>query len=77
LRQVWDSYPSLLNSRFAQQFGSECPSDAYIVEMTDDIKASILTAHNLRRDRVAKGEIAGFDSVSRMPTMVSHSARWS
>jgi hypothetical protein len=44
--------------------------------MTDDIKASILVAHNLRRNRVAKGEIAGFDSVSRMPTMVSDLQRF-
>jgi len=41
-----------------------------MVEMTDDIKASILTAHNKRRDRVAKGEISGFEPVSRMPTML-------
>jgi hypothetical protein len=38
--------------------------------MVDSVKKKIIFEHNQKRDAVAKGELPGFDSVSRMPTMV-------
>lgn len=55
---------------FSGHFGPKCPKNARIVKLSQrDIK-QILHEHNRLRNKIANGEESGFESASRMTTMV-------
>lgn len=52
-------------------FLTSCPSDARVVPMSDDYQQKILEIHNSYRNKLASGDEPGFNSATRMNTVVS------
>lgn len=52
-------------------FSPSCSYDANIVELTHPDQQKILHLHNKFRNKIASGDEEGFDTATRMTTMVS------
>lgn len=65
--------------QFQQRYGRACTANANglndnaggLLHLTDAHKQLILDEHNEKRNMVALGQLDGFDSASRMATVVS------
>lgn len=53
------------------KLSSSCPKDAKIIEMTDELKQSILDTHNGYRSTLATGGVKWLPKAAAMPTLVS------
>lgn len=48
----------------------ECPSDARWIQVEKDLRKMVLDKHNSYRNKLAGGQMSGFPSAKRMPTIV-------
>lgn len=55
---------------FRQSFASTCSPDVKQIEITPDRQNIILSIHNDKRNIVAKGELPGYETASRMGVVV-------
>ncbi|XP_031639592.1 antigen 5 like allergen Cul n 1-like [Contarinia nasturtii] len=54
------------------KFDKTCPSNVNIIEFTGDFKEFAINTQNKLRNRIALGEIVGYDKAARMATLVWH-----
>lgn len=54
-----------------QEYGEACHGHGSLVEMSNSHKQLILDEHNEKRNKVAAGELIGFQPARRMATIVS------
>lgn len=50
--------------------GPACPSDARVIELSDENIQQILDMHNKYRNQIASGNLPGFKSAAKMSTLV-------
>lgn len=65
------SYVYIPTTLLSQKFGAQCPAGAKVVDLSG-MKALIIQMHNVRRDRVAGGNLPGYQQARRMGTVVSY-----
>ncbi|XP_055390108.1 antigen 5 like allergen Cul n 1-like [Condylostylus longicornis] len=51
------------------EFGSDCPTDATMVDMNQRRINLILDLHNIARNKIAMGEVPGFEPAENMPVL--------
>lgn len=50
----------------------ECPKDARWIPIEKELRKLVLDKHNGYRNKLAGGELSGFPSAKRMPTIVGY-----
>lgn len=53
-----------------KEFSNTCPNDRYTVLLTNKHKRVIVDWHNVFRNKIATGQIKGYEPAVRMPMLV-------